>query len=286
MNNPLVIYHKNCADGLAAAWCFWRKYPHWEYAAAAYGSDPVHAYDRTVYLVDFSYPKEVIQQYIDNKCIVILLDHHKTAFEDLVDFKSPFFNMNYSTMENSGAVIAWNYTTEKEKRDLIPPVLKHIEDRDLWKFQLPHTKEIVAAVYAGDMTFERFDYLMNVDPWEYEDLKLQGSTIIKTHEDVMAQIIRVSSRLIEPTDELDPLWASIIFVNSPPMFASEIGSKLSEEYPMVAIYYDSVYGRRFSLRSKNGSPYDVSSLAQKYGGGGHIHAAGFSVSRDHPLAKV
>jgi nanoRNase/pAp phosphatase (c-di-AMP/oligoRNAs hydrolase) len=31
---------------------------------------------------------------------------------------------------------------------------------------------------------------------------------------------------------------------------------------------------------------DVSAIALQYGGGGHEHAAGFKVDRDHELAKA
>jgi len=41
----------------------------------------------------------------------------------------------------------------------------------------------------------------------------------------------------------------------------------------------------FSLRSQEGG-IDVSEIAIKFGGGGHKHAAGFKVDRNHILAKI
>src|SRR6185369_15825359 len=41
----------------------------------------------------------------------------------------------------SGAVLAWKYFNEE-----IPPMAHIIEDRDLWLWKLPHSKEINAAL--------------------------------------------------------------------------------------------------------------------------------------------
>lgn len=58
-----VIYHKNCADGFGAAWCFWRKYgTKAEYFGGVYNRPPPDVTGKEVYLVDFSYPIDVVQQ--------------------------------------------------------------------------------------------------------------------------------------------------------------------------------------------------------------------------------
>jgi uncharacterized protein len=284
MNVPIVVYHRNCADGMAAAWCFWRKYPHWEFWPAAYGDPPLVVENKTVYLVDFSYKREEIQKLLEKNCVIILLDHHKSMFEDLEGFEHPNFNMLHSTMENSGARIAWDYTTESSKRNNVPVILKHIEDRDLWRFQLPYTSEIMAAVFSmmHSWDFNYFDYLMNIDGYEYENLKMQGQAIVRVREQAIKQIIKATSREVIVNTN-DKLWMAT-FVNSPPMYASEIGDIVSKNVDVVAIYYDTKYGRNFSLRSQNGTDIDVSEIAKLYGGGGHKHAAGFSVPRTHYLA--
>jgi uncharacterized protein len=47
----------------------------------------------------------------------------------------------------------------------------------------------------------------------------------------------------------------------------------------AACYWDTPAGRVFSLRSA-GLGLDVSAIAKRFGGGGHLHAAGFSVPFD------
>ena len=69
------------------------------------------------------------------------------------------------------------------------------------------------------------------------------------------------------------------------MYASEAGNIMSEGFPFAATYYDTVSYRVFSLRSQE-SGIDVSEIAIKFGGGGHKHAAGFKVDRNHVLARI
>ena len=64
-------------------------------------------------------------------------------------------------------------------------------------------------------------------------------------------------------------------VNSP-LLHSDIGNKLSKLMPPFGIVWsEKADVKAFSLRS-NGK-FDVSKLAQKYGGGGHKAAAGFAI---------
>ena len=88
MNKPLVIYHGNCADGFSAAWCFWRKYGDGaDYHAGVYQQDPPDVTGRDVYLVDFSYKAPVVARMLKVARSVCLIDHHKTAIDDLRPLK-------------------------------------------------------------------------------------------------------------------------------------------------------------------------------------------------------
>lgn len=50
-----------------------------------------------------------------------------------------------------------------------------------------------------------------------------------------------------------------------------------DESPFAVAYFDLPGKRVYSLRSRSGSDVDVSEIAVRHGGGGHKHAAGFSV---------
>ena len=62
-----------------------------------------------------------------------------------------------------------------------------------------------------------------------------------------------------------------------PVLASQIGERLAADHPFGVIWHQKDGRRYFSLRSKAGG-ISVSDIAAQYGGGGHTHAAGFSVA--------
>ena len=124
---PLVIYHGNCADGFSAAWCFWRRYGDaCEYLAGVYQQEPPDVAGRDVYLVDFSYKRTVVLRMLEQASHITLIDHHKTAIEDLSGIESGKFSA-FTDLNRSGATLAWDFLFPGEDRPLL---LGHVEDRD------------------------------------------------------------------------------------------------------------------------------------------------------------
>lgn len=280
---PVVIYHKGCADGVAAAWCFWKEFgDSMEYHQGVYGAPVPDIYQRDVYLVDFSYKRDIVQMMCQYAKSVTLLDHHKSALEDLWDLASKFenFDMDFCTESKSGAIIAWDYVkTSVKHRRKMPELLRHVQDRDLWKFELKHTREIMAYVFSNNLTIEMFESLTKMS------LRLaakEGTAILRAHSRNVESIAKQCARPMFIGDRV------VTCVNSNGMFASDIGSLLSAEddQSFIASYFDTESARVFSLRSCPGTGVDVSKIAAQYGGGGHKHAAGFKVPRHHDLAKV
>ena len=58
---PLVIYHGNCYDGFTAAWIANSALNDAELIPAKYGDPPPDVMAREVFVLDFSYPREVMQ---------------------------------------------------------------------------------------------------------------------------------------------------------------------------------------------------------------------------------
>src|SRR3990167_11192571 len=81
---PLCIYHGNCADGFGAAWVF-HSYAdrEFDFHAGVYQDAPPDCTGRDVYLVDFSYKRAVVEEIIEVANRVVLIDHHKSALDDL-----------------------------------------------------------------------------------------------------------------------------------------------------------------------------------------------------------
>lgn len=101
----IVIYHANCADGFGAAWCFWNKFGDtWDYHPGVYGAEPPDVTGRSVYLVDFSYKREVVER-----------KHHKDIAELLGvcrrsmvigGYRVPVASLPYTLSSDAGHVMA------------------------------------------------------------------------------------------------------------------------------------------------------------------------------------
>lgn len=292
---PLVIYHGNCADGFSAAWCFWHKYGDaCEYFAGVYGQLPPDVTGRCVYLVDFCYHHGAMLRMLDQAAHVVLIDHHKTAIEEMAGVQSEKFS-TFVDLERSGATLAWDFLFPGQPRPLL---LGHVEDRDLWRFKLPGTREVQAYVFSHDYTFEQWDRLMTADQVELLKMTAAGAALERKHRKDVAELVRVATRDLPIAGRVVPVC------NLPYTMASDGGELLAAmcrdrwlvaaeqlgESPAAltaaafgATYYDTAEHRQFSLRSLADGA-DVGVIAQRYGGGGHRHAAGFRVDRSHPLA--
>ena len=236
-----------------------------------------------MYLVDFSYKRAVVERMLAEANSVTLIDHHKTAIEDLQPLflqdswtGEPKQLAHFTDLNRSGATLAWDYLFPGEDRPLL---LGHIEDRDLWRFKLPYTREIQANVFSYEYNFELWDKLMEADSVELLKMTVAGAAIERKHHKDIWELINVCQRPMVIDGHEVPV-ASLPYTMS-----SDAGHIMGADHPFAACYWDTPTARVFSLRSSD-TGLDVSKIAAKFGGGGHVHAAGFSVPRDHELAKA
>lgn len=273
----LCIYHRGCADGFGAAWAVWKAlgdgvalHP------GVYGAPPPDVTGRDVILVDFSYKRPVMEAMCQSAASITVLDHHKTAAEDLDGLGDgpgiaiPVFVR--IDMEKSGAVLAWEHFHPGKET---PRLLQHVQDRDLWRFALPNTREILACLFSHPFDFDQWDRLADEIERDPTTILIEGAAIErKLHKDI-AELVSTSTRIMTIGGYRVPV------ANLPFTLASDAGNLLCQRSadggaPLFAgIYYDRPFGRTFSLRSVG--DFDVSEIAKKYGGGGHKNAAGFRV---------
>ena len=98
----------------------------------------------------------------------------------------------------------------------------------------------------------------------------KGDFMLSYQEELIKRIIEESSVLVDFGGH------EVFVVNAPHEFASRIGYMLYTKKPPLAVtWYQGKDGVHVSLRS-DGS-VDVGKLAEKYGGGGHKTASGFSL---------
>lgn len=255
-----VWYHANCADGFGAAWSAWKVLGDAaEYHPVRHG-DPMPSYpaDARIAIVDFAYPRELLLELESKVETLLVLDHHRSAAEDLRGLSFARFDM-----EKSGARMAWEYWHEGKE---LPELLAYVEDRDLWNWKLPDSRAVALAITQRLFSFETWDN------YTVEGLKAEGRVLLGYQEALLA---RAMSKL--HWTELD--GHRIPVVNSL-LFQSELGDELCKKFPeapFAAVYYQKEGVEAWSLRSIG--EFDVSRVAAKFGGGGHRNAAGFSRPR-------
>ena len=138
-----VLYHANCFDGTGAKFAAWKRFGDAAYyIPVQYGKpfpDMVKLGPETdVYILDFSYPRDFLEELHSKVHKLVVLDHHKTAQADLAGLDYAKFDMN-----KSGAVLAWEYFHPGK---VVPDMLRLIQDGDLWKFEFAETKALRAAL--------------------------------------------------------------------------------------------------------------------------------------------
>jgi uncharacterized protein len=288
MSKTLCIYHGNCADGFGAAWVVRRALgaDNVDFHPGVYGAPPPDIADRNVIIVDFSYKRSTIEEMAQSAKTILILDHHKTAQEDLAGFSPPpRWNVWHDLaagdiplsqsvrvtalfdMERSGAGIAWDYFFSEQPR---PALINHIEDRDLWLFKLDGTREIQAAVFSYPWEFSAYDEIMRMP---VSDLRIEGAALERNHLKDVGQLVTVTKRRMIIGGQNVPV------ANLPYTLTSDAGNLMAAGEPFAACYWDTPGGRVFSLRSHEEGA-DVSQIAKAYGGGGHVHAAGFTMPRN------
>ena len=271
-----VVYHAGCLDGFGAAWAAHLSLGdnNVEYLPASYGNPPPNfRTESRIFILDFSYPREITLELIGQHQVTVL-DHHETAEESIGDLPGCLYDCTHS-----GAVLAWQHFHPKLPA---PEILRYVEDRDLWKFQLPQSREVDAALRSFPNDFGAWDALARL-PCVTEELAIQGKSILRNNRR-MAEMICSNTVTVEICGHQTPV------VNTP-VLASEACEVLLEQHPealFAAAYQDQKGRRKWSLRSREGQDFRVDRVAELLDGGGHPHAAGFiqKIDPDHLVRET
>lgn len=268
----IVYYHADCMDGAGAAWAARQKFGDAaEYAPVNYNyksEDLFCVRGKEVYVLDFSFPRTVLEIWIKQAKSLLVLDHHASAKDNLTGLPYAVFDMN-----KSGAMMAWEGFHPGTEA---PMVIKHIQDRDLWKFELPGTRELSAYMRTRSASMDTVGFVyLNERAGEKAMGVLYGlGEAILDH--IQAQVTEATSRAFKAwlrgTEVLCTTCCSDI--------ASEVGSALAKLSPskIGVIVSLSHRGAGLSIRSDGGT--GARDLAEKCGGGGHGPAAGGYLNRE------
>lgn len=312
---PLVIYHANCADGFGAAFAAWLKFgDEAEYVPFKYneGINQDKVLGREVYILDFSFPKDLMECIFEDAKKVIWLDHHKTAFEMWCggipdsgihsNFGDPFYDYQTShtiVLDNnkSGAMIAWEYFHPGTE---VPLLIKHIDDYDRWQFKIEKTKEFNKALWSyAPWSFEQWENFFplgapTIVNWRMEDMYKEGAAILRAHDQNVQAVVKGAARkcAMSAPKDFNPLFDGYwpegnefgdlytlpgLAANCPPHLSSDVGHQLANASGTYGLLWSINKEGKCVCSLRSNGDYDVSAIAKVFGGGGHKNAAGFEV---------
>lgn len=277
----ICIYHANCDDGFAAAYAVWKRFGDGvKFIACQYGQDAPNVAGKDVLIVDFSFKADVMNDLADKARRIVVLDHHKTAEAELSGFLSlnsvggPFEKRHADRlvsgvgvcfdMEKSGCRLAWEYCFGS---DPMPDWFAAVEDRDLWRFALPSTKEICIAIRSMPRDFSIWD-------------GFRASALMANGVAIQRYVDMIVSNICDTAFEEEIAGHVVPVAACSYDFVSETAHQLlhrNPDAPFAACVVRSHDGVTYSLRSMD-DRMDVSEIAKANGGGGHRNAAGFRIA--------
>lgn len=269
----VIIYHKNCVDGMAAAWVANKFFEgdviliaaeyhkRHELVNVEKGTLDSRLEGADVYVLDFSFERDetLRLQQVANK--VVVLDHHATSCKAL----EGLYTVDTT---KCGAVLAWEYFFGSNE---MPEAFKLIQDNDLGIWEDPRTLPWIMGLQGTKLTLEHFDMFMEMG---IEHGVALGTPIYKYHMKNVRNIKRSARNF-----NLDEFKGVIVNANS--HYRNELGVELCKEHLFAAIYWETETHRVFSLRGKD-KRINLAAVAERFGGGGHEDAAAFSISLNDP----
>lgn len=280
MTKPLVIYHGNCADGFTAAWLTnmaihfragnarrpedWVVDPH----AGVYGDAPPDVMGREVFIVDFSYPPDVLADMAARASHITVIDHHATAIDALKGFSHPNVTQVLSIERCGSYLAAQHFWPEHDPTEMV----QMVDDRDRWVFANPKTKPFHASLFSRPYAIG-----------EWNRLASDIGVAVGEGRAIERFVDKQTAELVKATMEWSVVggW-HVPVANLPYTHASDACHLMLDQHasaPFAATWYARHDGKLvFSLRSRTGSEIDVGAIAKKLSatGGGHKHAAGFN----------
>ena len=261
----LVLYHAECDDGFGAAYAAWLSLgDSAEYLPVTYGDRiaPERLTGRQVFILDFSFPPDRLGEMAQHAAKIVLLDHHKSAAAQWTNMEpAPHVELHFD-MDRSGAQMAWDFFHPGTAR---PPLIDHIGDRDLWRFALADTKAFCAGLSLVPMTFESWK-IASANPGV---LIAKGHTVLEV---LQRQIDSALRKELRPVTLCGHQGLATNAISN----TSEIGNAIAKRSGTFSLTFF-IKGDEVICSLRSIAPFDVSTIAANYGGGGHAQASGFTV---------
>jgi len=234
--------------------------------------------DERIYIVDFSFKPEVMEEVLKVTEDVIWIDHHKTA----LDYKYSREIKGLRIIEPNclaGCELTWIYLYPNVPR---PPAVLYVGDVDKWAWQY---KEITDYFIEGLKV-----HITTAGSETWEILLKDNQDSIKLTDEILMKgrlFIDYRNHLCENYYVRHGYETMFEGYKCCACGFTAYGSKLfgdrADKYDMM-IGHEWI-GDKWVVSLFSTKNIDVSVIAKKYGGGGHLSAAGFSCA-DLPFRKL
>jgi uncharacterized protein len=271
IKEKIVVFYDDDADGFGGAWAAWKRFG----ARAKYipitvrgGETLIALKNKKIYFIDAIFSEAAVRRLMKDNCVVII-DHHKGRKDFLKEADAFSYDVKHSS-----CVLAWHYFFPKER---VPKILKYVEDMDLWRFRLPKTREIIAVIDSHSHNFRKWNLIANrlESAWERKEFVKEGATIVRYEDKIINALLVSNAQLVSFEGK------RVLALNTP-VLHSDTGHQMAEKQPPFAVvWYRKGDYWKVSLRSVG--RFDVSKIAEKFGGGGHRNAAGFTIPGNKKL---
>jgi hypothetical protein len=232
-------------------------------------ADPV---GKHVIMADVTLGREAMDTWNARAQSFICLDHHISAQEKLGDLPYCKFDMDHS-----GCGMCWEHFFPGEE---VPWFIAYAEDRDLWTWKLPDSKEINSFLVNLDFSIPAYEEMQALGA--FENAKLIGTALYKAEQEQVKRSVKHKGMIRLGHKPWWAFWRKrpwLVPAVCSAHYQSEIGNVLALDAPFGVVWYlhykDGEPMAQVSLRSCDRA--DVSKIATSFGGGGHKNAAGFMI---------
>lgn len=263
------FYHFDL-DGHASGAVVSKKYPECEFYEIDYSIqfpfDIIEKNERII-IVDYSLKKKQFEQLLEITNNIVWCDHHQTAIKELSSFR---INGLRTDTYPSGAVITWNYFFPDED---VPRALQYVSDWDTHTLKLDKTKLFYYGTQAFDTspTSSIWKYLLN----DYRHCNILDEIISIGNYIKIATETKYENYVKSYSYEVEFEGLNCIVCNNA-MVGSDLFLSIGKKYDLYIVYVHNGKQFRISMYKASNDNVFCNKIAEKYGGGGHPGAAGFT----------
>jgi oligoribonuclease NrnB/cAMP/cGMP phosphodiesterase (DHH superfamily) len=259
-------YHSRDLDGWTSAAIVKKAYPQAQLIGWDYGDPtPEFSEDEAIYLVDISFPLEVMQ-FLNENCDVTWIDHHKSAINDSIEHG--YSDMN-GIRDNKFATceLAWFYLFVHEES--LPEAVRLLGRYDCFGHIGTQEEHRVFAFQYGARAIASSPEEAQV----FLSMNAMAVAIVMSDGSAILNYLKKDAKM---------LWEKMSFpmgflgysgraINAVRFNPKTFGIPQGEYDFTMSVHYD---GEKWSY-SLYSETIDCSVLAKAKGGGGHPGAAGF-----------